>query len=67
MKNDKTDFSFMAFDAMEGFEGYTVLSIYNKDKILKCVETIELWILSVGDYTKLEFSDIQLELGDCHE
>lgn len=62
-ENDKTDFSFMAFDAMEGFEGYTVLSIYNKDKILKCVETIDS-DFKVGDYTKLEFSDIKLELGD---
>ena len=62
-ENDKTDFSFMAFDAMEGFEGYTVLTIYNKDKILKCVETIDS-DFKVGDYTKLEFSDIQLELGD---
>lgn len=62
-ENNKTDFSFMAFDAMEGFEGYTVLTIYNKDKILKCVETIDS-DFKVGDYTKLEFSNIQLELGD---
>lgn len=34
-----------------------------KDKILKCVETIDS-DFKVGDYTKLEFSDIKLELGD---
>lgn len=59
----RTTIDLMAYGAREDFGGLITLAVYNSDKIIKTVKTVNAEFL-VGEYTPIEFTGFQVELGD---
>lgn len=58
-----TSFDLVAFDSLENFDGYVTLLIYNKNKVLKHTERLDI-SFTMGEYTPIIFPNKKVQIGD---
>lgn len=59
----KTTIDFTAYQAQHDYDAFVTFAVYNRAGVLKTLETLSADIL-VGEYTPIEFSGADIELGD---